>query len=101
MLRVSALQELRLTPHIAAHDLDIKARQAAKFLAHGERVRATVLLRDRLVARQEAAVALLDRFCGQVGPCRRDGAAVSEGRRVSLLWSPTTRTDAARSGPGG
>ena len=50
------LKEIRLTPNIAEHDLNIKLRQATKFLEKGNQVRITVMYRGRqtLVSRPMA-----------------------------------------------
>jgi translation initiation factor IF-3 len=54
------LKEIRIQPKIGDHDLETKARQGAKFLDGGDKVKFTVRFRGREMAHPEIGKGLLD-----------------------------------------
>ncbi len=54
------LKEIRIQPKIGDHDLETKARQAAKFLDAGDKVKFTVRFRGREMAHPDIGKGLLD-----------------------------------------
>ncbi|MBI2644402.1 MAG: translation initiation factor IF-3 [Candidatus Wildermuthbacteria bacterium] len=60
------LKEIRLTFNISTHDLEIRARQAAKFLLEGNRVRIALRLRGRENALQNVAREKFDKLIEMV-----------------------------------
>lgn len=59
---VVELKEIRIQPKIDDHDVETKARQAAKFLDNGDRVKLTVRFRGREMAHPDIGRGLLDKF---------------------------------------
>lgn len=57
---VVELKEIRIQPKIGDHDLETKARQAAKFLDAGDKVKFTVRFRGREMAHPDIGKGLLD-----------------------------------------
>ena len=57
---------IRLSIRIGVHDLEFKARQAEKFLSHGDKVKAELILRGRERANIGFAFEVLKKFLGAV-----------------------------------
>jgi translation initiation factor IF-3 len=84
----SVLREIRMRPKIDVHDLDMKARNAEKFLK-SDKVKVTVMFRGREMVHPEIGRALLDRIAENL-------KAVSviekppnmEGRFLSTILAP-------------
>ena len=56
------VKEIRMSLNIDVHDFDTKANQAKKFLAGGDKVKASVRFRGREMAHPEMGRTLLERF---------------------------------------
>lgn len=57
------LKEVRMSPNIEAHDLDVRKRKAIEFLKDGDRVKVTIHFRHRReMGRQEHARHMMDEF---------------------------------------
>ena len=63
---VVELKEIRIQPKIGDHDLETKARQAAKFLDAGDKVKFTVRFRGREMAHPDIGKGLLDELLAQL-----------------------------------
>ena len=50
---VSQVKEIQLSVNIAQHDLETKAKQAINFIKHGDKVKVTLMMRGREMARRE------------------------------------------------
>jgi translation initiation factor IF-3 len=53
------LKEVRFRPHIGAHDLDVKIKQIAEFIAAHDKVRVTVVFRGREMQHRDLGMKLL------------------------------------------
>ena len=62
----SVLREIRMRPKIDTHDLQMKARNAEKFLKGGDKVKVTVMFRGREMVHPEIGRALLDQVAEQL-----------------------------------
>jgi translation initiation factor IF-3 len=62
----SVLREIRMRPKIDTHDLQMKARNAEKFLKSGDKVKVTVMFRGREMVHPEIGRAILDRVAEQL-----------------------------------
>ncbi len=56
----SKLKEIRLRPKTGAHDIEIKVKQARRFLEHKDRVQVTLVFRGRELAHMEEGQRILD-----------------------------------------
>lgn len=56
------VKEIRFSPSIDTHDLEVKARQANKFLKNGDRVKVSVRFRGRELGHTELGREVLDDF---------------------------------------
>lgn len=64
---VSNLKELRVHYAIDDYDYQVKLRSARTFLKNGDRIKLTVALRGREIQHADLALALLNRFCEDLG----------------------------------
>jgi translation initiation factor IF-3 len=87
--QVIKLKEVRIEPKIGDHDLLTKARQAAKFLDTGNKVKVTVLFRGRSITHPELGKDLLDRMAEEL----KDHGVIEqtarmEGRTMTMHMAP-------------
>ncbi len=84
------LKEIWLSMTIDVGDLNVKARQAQKFLAGGNKVKASIKMRGRQNAHSALGVEVMNRFAEIVG----DAAVVEkrpmlEGRNILMILAPS------------
>lgn len=60
--KVINVKEVRMTPSIEDHDLNVKARQATRFLKDGDRVKVSVRFRGRELGHKETGREVLMKF---------------------------------------
>ena len=63
--KVISVKEIRVSPTIEKHDLEIKAKNAKKFLEAGDKVKITVRFRGREAEHSHVGVNILDNFLNQ------------------------------------
>jgi translation initiation factor IF-3 len=85
----SVLREIRMRPKIDSHDLQMKARNAEKFLKSGDKVKVTVMFRGREMVHPEIGRAILDQVADQL----KEVSVVEkppnmEGRFLSAILAP-------------
>ncbi|HEY7370054.1 MAG TPA: translation initiation factor IF-3 [Thermoanaerobaculia bacterium] len=73
------VKEVKFRPNIDDHDYEFKIKNILKFLAHGDKVKATVQFRGREMARRENGQKVLDRLLIDL-----QGKAVAESRSEML-----------------
>ena len=84
------LREVRLRPKIGAHDFDAKARLARKLLEERDKVKVTVMFRGREITHPEFGWKLLQRMTESLkGLASVEGQPLTEGKRMSIVLSPT------------
>ena len=89
------LKEVRLKPKTDDHDLDVKAKQARRFLLDGDKVKFTVRFRGREIFHPDIGVQMLEQMAEDL----RDVAVVEqrplmEGKALSLLLAPNPKAKA-------
>jgi translation initiation factor IF-3 len=85
----SVLREIRMRPKIDTHDLEMKARNAEKFLKSGDKVKVTVMFRGREMVHPEIGRALLDSVAEQLkGVSVIERPPNMEGRFLSTILAP-------------
>jgi translation initiation factor IF-3 len=94
-----------MRPKIDVHDLEMKAKNAEKFLKSGDKVKVTVMFRGREMVHPEIGRALLERVQNQLKDVSViEKPANMEGRFLSTILAPghaktaTKETAAAESG---
>ena len=89
--RTITLKEVRLSPNIEAHDLNVKARQAIGFLESGDKVKVSVRFRGREMGHTEMGRVVLKDFAEltkEVGTIEKQ--ARMEGRNMVMFLGPKT-----------
>ena len=61
-----AVKELRLSPNIDTPDVQVKVKNAIKFLQEGNKVKISIRFRGRELGRTDAAVEIMNDFAAQV-----------------------------------
>jgi len=85
------VKEIRLTPNIEFHDLNVKARRAVQFLSSGDKVKVSVRFRGREMGHTEIGRVVLKDFVKlteEVGVIEKP--ARLEGRNMVMHLSPKT-----------
>lgn len=83
------VKELRISPKIDDHDLEVKARSAEKFLKDGDKVKVTVRFRGREIVHKDLARARLEELANRLaalGAIERPPRM--EGRSMVMVMTP-------------
>lgn len=83
------VKEVRLTPNIESHDLNVKARRANDFLKSGDKVKVSVRFRGREMGHTNMGRVVLDDFVEltqEFGSVEK--RAKMEGRNMTMFLSP-------------
>ena len=87
--KVISVKEIRVSPTIENHDLEIKAKNAKKFLEAGDKVKITVRFRGREAEHSHVGVKILDNFLNQLEEvCSVEKPAKLEGRNMIMILAP-------------
>ncbi|WP_245570841.1 translation initiation factor IF-3 [Anaerovorax odorimutans] len=87
--KLVTLKEIRLSAKIGDHDLDVKVKNALKFLSEGNKVKASIRFKGRQQKYTTDGLEVFSRFAEsikEVGSIEK-GAAL-EGRIMSMIISP-------------
>jgi translation initiation factor IF-3 len=87
--KIINIKEIRLTPNIEAHDLNVKANRAIDFLKDGDKVKVAVRFRGREMGHTQMGRLVLDDFfelISEVGKIEK--AAKLEGRNMVMFVMP-------------
>lgn len=83
------VKEVRMTPNIGDHDLNVKLRQAEKFLKSGDHVKVSVRFRGREMGHKDLGRQVLDQFVESIGDLAKvDKKPRMEGRNMTLSLVP-------------
>ena len=64
--KVVAVKEVRLSPNIDTHDVQVKIKNAIKFLKDGNKVKVSIRFRGRELSRTDVAIDIMKDFADQV-----------------------------------
>lgn len=85
-----SVKEVKLRPSIEDHDFMTKARNAAKFLADGDKVKVTIMFRGREITHPELGQELCERFAEELsGVAKVEKPAKVEGRNMIMILAPS------------
>lgn len=87
--KIINVKEIRLTPNIELHDLNVKANRAIEFLKDGDKVKVAVRFRGREMGHTQLGRVVLDDFfelISEVGKIEK--AAKLEGRNMVMFVMP-------------
>lgn len=83
--KVINIKEIRMTPNIEEHDLNVKVRTTQKFIQNGDKVKVSVRFRGREMGHTELGREVLDQFLELLGPeAMFEKAPKLEGRNMSM-----------------
>lgn len=87
--KVITIKEVRLSATIEDHDIDVRERQAIKFLEGGDKVKVTIRFRGRQIAHSEIGMEVMKDFAERI----KDYGTVSkkpsiEGRNMFMIVDP-------------
>ncbi len=86
--KVVTIKEVRLSPKIDEHDLEVKIKSAYKFLSEGNKVKASIRFKGRQKKYMEDGQAVFDKFSEQlkdVGVVEK--APLIDGRNLVMIFS--------------
>lgn len=84
-----AIKELRLSPNIDTHDIQVKVKNATKFLKEGNKVKISIRLRGRELGRADSAIAVMNDFAAQVAEFGTvEKPPKMESRTVAMFLAP-------------
>lgn len=87
--KVINIKEIRFSPTIEYHDLNVKAKNAQKFLQDGDKVKVTIRFRGREVDHVSFGEKALGRFYDIVKDyCVVEKPAKLEGRNMVMVLAP-------------
>lgn len=87
--KVINIKEVRLSPTIEKHDLEVKRRNAEKFLLSGDKVKVSIRFRGRQLSHTEIGQSIMEKFAGDL----EELAVVEkkpkmEGKNMIMIMSP-------------
>ncbi len=86
--KVAEIKEVRLSPNIDKHDLEVKAKNASKFISNGDKVKVSMRFRGRELNFVEQGKEIMKSFVEMVEDCQVDKAAKVEGKNLIMFLSP-------------
>ncbi len=85
------VKELRLSPNIDKHDVEVKIKQAVKFLKHGDKVKLSIRFRGRELGNTNIGKSILNDFAKEIEEYGViDKQAKMEGRSMTMFINPKT-----------
>lgn len=87
--KVVSIKEIRVSLTIEEHDIDIKAKNARKFLLDGDKVKITVRFRGREMELAHIGQKILDNFATKLEDvCLVEKRPKKEGRNMTMVLGP-------------
>ena len=87
--KVVEIKEIQLSMTIEQHDIDIKAKNALKFLTAGNKVKVALRMRGRQQAYSAKGIEIVNNFCAALeGAGVKDKEPKVEGRNVVVILNP-------------
>jgi len=87
--KIISVKEVKVRPNIEDHDLEVKTKNALKFLTEGDKVKVTLMFRGREMAHAELGKKLLKRVADateEVATVERQPKV--EGRNMIMILAP-------------
>ncbi|WP_418792566.1 translation initiation factor IF-3 [Phosphitispora sp. TUW77] len=87
--KIISVKEVKVRPNIEDHDLDVKTKNALKFLKEGDKVKVTLMFRGREMAHAELGKLLLKKVADateEVANVERQPKV--EGRNMIMILAP-------------
>jgi translation initiation factor IF-3 len=86
--RVIEVKEIKVRPKVDEHDYDFKKKHIERFLANGDKVKATIFFRGREMAHPEIGRRILERLIGELAEVAvAEAAPRQEGNQMHVILS--------------
>lgn len=95
--KVITIKEVHLSATIQDHDVDVKYRNAVKFLQEGDKVKVSIRFRGRQIAHAEIGLAVMNSFAERIkeyGIVER--RPLVEGRNMIMILAPKDKDKDAK-----
>lgn len=87
--KIVNIKEVRFSPTIEEHDIEIKANNARKFLVDGDKVKVTVRFRGREADYSHIGAKILEKFLAKLEDvCIVEKPAKLEGKNMTMVLAP-------------
>ena len=87
--KIILIKEIRFSPTIEDHDLEVKAKNAQKFLLEGDKVKVTIRFRGREVDHVSFGEQALGKFFDIINEfCTIEKPAKLEGKNMTMILTP-------------
>lgn len=84
-----SLKEMRLSATIDLHDMQVKAKNVAKFLANGDKVKVSIRFKGRQLSHTDQGLNVMNTFAEMVGEAAIvEKQAKVEGRSMFMILAP-------------
>jgi len=85
---VIEVKEIKFRPKVDEHDYDFKKKHIERFLANGDKVKATIFFRGREMAHPEIGRRILERLIGELADVAvAEAAPRQEGNQMHVILS--------------
>lgn len=89
--KVIEIKEIRLSPNIDKHDLEVKAKNANKFIASGNKVKVSMRFRGRELNFVNQGKEIMKEFCSILEGVQVDKDPKMEGKNLTMFLSPAKK----------
>ena len=87
--KTTEIKEIRLSPNIDTHDVNVKVKKALEFLTGGDKVKVTIRFRGRELGRTELAYGIMNDFAQKVTEVSNiEKPPKMEARTMAMFLSP-------------
>jgi len=91
MQKIHEIKEIRLSPRIGDHDMDVKVRHARKFLEKGDRVKINLMFRGREIQHIDIGKERLTLFIDKIKDIAiPDGEIKRQDKNLFVVLKPLT-----------
>ena len=96
--KVITIKEVHLSATIDVHDMEVKTRQAQKFLADGNKIKVSIRFRGRQITHSEIGLEVMNQFANAIaGVGVVERKPLTEGRNMTMIVAPRDAATAAKS----
>ncbi len=86
---VAKLKEIKLKPHIEAHDYQVKLNMLTRFLMRGDQAKVTMVYRGRELAHTELGRKILEHLIEDLKPISKvERSPMLDGRFMTMVFGP-------------
>ena len=87
--KVISVKEVRLSPTIEEHDMQVRVRDCVKLLQNGDRVKVSIRFRGRMITHSDVGLQVMNEFFARVKDYAvQDRKPSTEGRTMTMMLSP-------------